>query len=556
MKKPNKPEVDPNLREKALERFKDKKTLSPHILSDVETQKLIHELEVHQIELEMQSEEVERARAEAEAAANKYTELYDFAPTAFFTLSKDGVILSTNFAGSALFLTERKHLIGSNFAFYIEQGNRLIFDNFIKQLYETKDRFHCDFYTATGEFSPVFVHATGTLSDDDDNCLVSLVDISYRREVELQLKENAQFLDETQVIAELGTFKLDIASNTWTTSLVLNRILGIPSSYPKTAQSWVALVHPDWQKSMGEYYINEVLGKKNKFDKVYKIIRHDDKAERWVREIAELTLSRSDKPVALIGTLQDITERQQEQEEIKRKNAELLKVITEKDKFFSIIAHDLKSPLHGLMNLSELMATASEKFTIQEFSEASLLLHESAKNMYALLSNLLEWAMLQRDLISFVPKELLLTELVAECIEIASSHANHKSIEIRNEITSSQVAFGDLRMITTVLRNLISNAIKFTERGGRVTLTSEPAGNNMIEIAISDSGIGIPESIIDKIFILGERTGIKGTDDEPSTGLGLILCKEFVETNGGKIWINSREGNGCTVHFTIPEYIR
>ncbi len=251
----------------------------------------------------------------------------------------------------------------------------------------------------------------------------------------------------------------------------------------------------------------------------------------------------------------DITERKRMEDEIIRTNLELQKANSEKDKFFSIIAHDLRSPFQGLLGLSEIMASDDQKWTLDEFSQFSKALHVSIVNLYKLLENLLEWAMFQKGAMDFIPVEFGLSEMFIASIDSINEKARQKRITICREINDIDKIFADEKMISTVIRNLLTNAVKFTEKGGKVTVRANETRDGMIEISVTDTGVGIPDDVIDKLFIVGEKVGTTGTDDEPSTGLGLILCKEFVEKHNGKIWVESKEGVGSTFFFTIPKVL-
>ena len=246
------------------------------------------------------------------------------------------------------------------------------------------------------------------------------------------------------------------------------------------------------------------------------------------------------------------TERRQAEKEIMVRNEQLIKLNAEKDKFFSIIAHDLKSPFTGFLNLTELMADNTEEFSQAEFIKNSKSLNEAARYLYKLLENLLEWAQMQRGSISFVPKEINLSDIISQNIVIINQRALQKGITIINEVPASEIVYADEKMIATVLRNLLSNAVKFTKRDGKVLVRSKKADNGMVEISVSDDGIGLSEKDIKRLFKIEEKVSSKGTEGEPSTGLGLLLCKEFVELNKGEISVESETGKGSTFSFTLP----
>ncbi|MHB8581413.1 MAG: sensor histidine kinase [Ignavibacteriaceae bacterium] len=247
-----------------------------------------------------------------------------------------------------------------------------------------------------------------------------------------------------------------------------------------------------------------------------------------------------------------VLERKIAEEEIKNQNKKLTLFNAEKDKFFSIIAHDLKSPFMGFINLTEIMADSKEEFSQAEFIEYSKSLNEAARHLYKLLENLLEWAQMQKGSISFSPKEFDLSSVVLQNIGITWQRALQKGITIINEVPAAEIVYADEKMIDTVLRNLISNAVKFTRKDGKVVISSNKINDDMVKISVSDTGVGIPEKDADKLFKIEGQLRSKGTEGEPSTGLGLVLCKEFVEKNGGKIWVESKENVGSTFYFTLP----
>lgn len=255
--------------------------------------------------------------------------------------------------------------------------------------------------------------------------------------------------------------------------------------------------------------------------------------------------------IGLVGIGRDITDRVRFTKEIQERNELLTKLNAEKDKFFSIIAHDLKSPFQGLLGLTELMADSSKSFSPAEFVEYSKSLNEASHKLYRLLENLLEWAQIQRGTIKFAPMNLDLAKIVSESIDIMYQRALQKKITIINEITTSQKVYSDEKMTETVLRNLLSNAVKFTRRGGKVIVKAESADRETVRVTVQDTGVGMPQSDIERLFKIEEKVSSEGTEGESSTGLGLLLCKEFVEMHGGKIFIESEEGRGSKFSFTL-----
>jgi signal transduction histidine kinase len=243
-------------------------------------------------------------------------------------------------------------------------------------------------------------------------------------------------------------------------------------------------------------------------------------------------------------------------EELKDKNDKLEELNATKNKLFSIIAHDLKSPFNSLLGISEQLAENHESFSDDELEKYLKIVKDGTVKTYNLLENLLTWAQSQTDRIKFEPKNTDIHELGNTIISLVAESAKNKNIRINSEIPKNTVVFADVNMLNTVIRNLINNAIKFTPEGGNIILKSQIIINNdnreYIQISIQDRGVGIKPEIITKIFSISESITTKGTNNETGTGLGLIVCKEFVERHGGKIWVESEINKGSEFLFTIP----
>jgi signal transduction histidine kinase len=236
---------------------------------------------------------------------------------------------------------------------------------------------------------------------------------------------------------------------------------------------------------------------------------------------------------------------------IENQKEELTKLNATKDKFFSIIAHDLRNPLGNFMNMTELLSTNYNEMTETSRLEFLDLMKESSKNIYLLLDNLLEWSRSQRGILPFNPFEFDILRIVNDTIELLQISIESKNIRIENNIVSSFI-LADPNMIKTVIRNLISNSIKFSPENGIISINSAET-DGFVQISVKDSGIGISQDIIEKLFRIDQNVTTLGTSKEKGTGLGLILSREFIEKHGGKIWVESEVGKGSTFSFTIPK---
>lgn len=237
---------------------------------------------------------------------------------------------------------------------------------------------------------------------------------------------------------------------------------------------------------------------------------------------------------------------------IRQKNLELKETNAAKDKFFAIIAHDLRGPIGNLASFLEHINDAFNELSPKELKEILLSLYKSAENVSVLLENLLIWAQSQLNKIEFRPTELILTDVMQNSIKGLMQTADNKQIDIKLEFNDQISVMADQNMVQTIIRNLLSNAIKFTHRGGSVVIRTDLMNTNFALISITDNGVGIEQSALSKIFDLNNKFHTKGTENEMSTGLGLILVKDFVEKNKGTINIESQKGKGTVVSFTLP----
>jgi PAS domain S-box-containing protein len=258
------------------------------------------------------------------------------------------------------------------------------------------------------------------------------------------------------------------------------------------------------------------------------------------------------KIIGIVGVGRDITERKLAEEEIRLKNELLQTINAEKDKFFSILAHDLKGPLSAFLGATQILAEEIQSMSLEEIKEITVSMKESAANIYGLLENLLEWSRLKRGMMDFSPEAFNVKQKISACTEVLSESARKKEIKINYSLPEDLTIYADSHMFETIVRNLVSNAIKFTPKSGKISVSASATPDNSVEIRICDTGIGMSQELINKLFLLNEKTSRAGTEGEPSTGLGLLLCKEFIEKHGGKILVESEEGKGSTFSFTVP----
>lgn len=239
-------------------------------------------------------------------------------------------------------------------------------------------------------------------------------------------------------------------------------------------------------------------------------------------------------------------------QQLKETQTELKQTIASKDKFFSIIAHDLRGPFSGFLGLSELLADEYEMLAKEEISQIATSLNKAAKKLFSFLENLLDWSRSQMGRMEFNPCTLELRDTVERYIGLMQDTANEKNIAIFNDVPEKTTCYADLNMLGTILRNLLSNAIKFTSNGGAVRVGIEDKSDEFYTVFVSDNGIGIHPDNLKNIFRIDTKYSTPGTNKEAGTGLGLILCRELVEIHKGKIEVFSEQNKGTKFSFSIP----
>jgi PAS domain S-box-containing protein len=259
----------------------------------------------------------------------------------------------------------------------------------------------------------------------------------------------------------------------------------------------------------------------------------------------------NNKIMSLLIVSRDITEKKKAEEQLKKNAKDLKELNATKDKFFGIIAHDLRNPFSSLLGASEILSTNVRQYDIDSIETFSRLSYDAAKSCYALLENLLEWSRAQTGNLKYNPQEVKIGELIDENLSVLRTMALNKKITLTSKIAEDYSIYADRDMLKAILRNLLNNALKFTCVSGEVSVNATKENNNIM-ITVKDNGIGIPKKDIDKLFRIDIKYSKIGTSEERGTGLGLLLCKEFIEQHGGKIWVESTEGEGSEFKFTIP----
>jgi PAS domain S-box-containing protein len=376
-------------------------------------------------------------------------------------------------------------------------------------------------------------------------------DITDRKKLEEEVKLVSARLAMAANSGGVGVWDHDLVNNIllWNDQMFV--LYGIrESDFSGVHQAWRKGLHPDDIDRFDQEMEMAIRGEKE-FDTEFRVVWPDGSIHA-IRALASVQRDNSGKSVRMIGTKWDISEQKRRELEIKLQNEELQKVNLEKDKFFSIIAHDLRGPLGNFMGMTDILTDESIDLREDERKKMMAGLSLSARNTFTLLGNLLEWAQMAQGLTDFKPQKLELTKVITECIAVLEESAKGKAIQLFVQIVDEPIVFADKNMLQSVIRNLISNAIKFTPTGGEISISTESSANNMTVIFVRDTGIGMTDEMLNNLFRIDANTKRPGTNGEKSTGLGLLLCKEFVGKLGGKITVESEPNKGTVFSFNIP----
>ncbi len=311
---------------------------------------------------------------------------------------------------------------------------------------------------------------------------------------------------------------------------------------PVTVDTWMSKIHPDDKESVSKNW-QKLFNNPRKFEVEFRILVQ--RAIRWIRISGFVVEGTEEIPRHITGSMIDITAEKAFSEKLKEAN-------DTKDRFFSVIAHDLRSPFTSILGFSRLLNEEYDDFSDDERRMMIRQILNSTETTFQLLDNLLTWAKTQLGRISYSPEVFEIAPLLLESINLSLPQARIKGISLKLLNIEKASVYADVNMIRTVIRNLLSNSIKFSYEGSTVTVDAV-IQQNKVQICIADKGTGIEPNTLAALFSINEQIrSTKGTANEKGTGLGLILCKEFIEKNGGTISVESKQGEGSKFCFTIP----
>jgi len=321
--------------------------------------------------------------------------------------------------------------------------------------------------------------------------------------------------------------------------------------YKEAYETILKIIHPEDFKKFNEDYIPR-LRNLEEIKAEYRIMSKSGET-RWILDHIK-PFVKPDEPDVIyqIGAVTDITEKKKYENEILESREKLKEIIDQKDRLFSIIAHDLKGPISAFVGMSKMFSENLNELTLTELQEYTENMHKSASHILELLENLLEWSRVQRGKKQFNPERLNIRLVLKNVADLLINSYKLKEVALNLEIENDAYVFADLQMLNTIFRNLISNALKFSFRGEKVEVRLSEFENKYI-VSIKDYGIGMDDELKSKLFNPTEKVSRTGTEEESSTGLGLLLCKEFIDYHKGRIWVESQPNLGSTFFVELEK---
>jgi len=492
----------------------------------------------------------------SESSADNYLDklhlLIDLYPSGLFLLNDAALLYDINKIGQAFIGRRKEEILGRNFSELVDERDREQFRKTLQKASETSEPQSTELRIKGADnnyFHSLAMIRSELLPDLRKKFFVlALIDFTSQK-----MKE--EFNKESEIrfenMANTAPVMLWIADREGLFSFVNKVWLDYSGKQigDQLGMNWLKDVYSEDLENLLNGY-RDAFESRESFTFEFRLKGKNNKYE-WMIIRGTPRLSSENIFMGFIGSCTNINAQKEFEEKIQKVNANLTEINAAKDKFFSIISHDLRGPLGGLVEILGILTDTSDPLDEAEKQEIIIEATNSAKQTFALAENLLEWSRIQTGKIPFKPEKIELFSMISNLESLYNQNLKNKGIEFKAEISPGISVFADVKITETILRNLISNAIKFTKQGGTISITSE-VNENFVVIKVTDTGVGMDAKNLAKLFRTDVSHSTKGTAKETGTGLGLILCKELVEKQGGKIGVESKKDQGSTFYFTLP----
>lgn len=515
------------------------------------------ELRTHQIELELQNEELKQTQYDLVISRKKYQKLYEEAPVGYILTDNDNIIRELNKKAAKLLRQSANNLLNKDLSTFVASEYQDEFYFHFKKVNE-ENRTSTSHIRFSIDDQLTIVRISSSLSSDSsgNNYINSTIeDITEKVKAEEQIKLSEELFKGAFDLSAIGMLLVSPKGK----FLKVNKAFQDMLDYKEEELlelSFPDITHPD---DFGATVDHTNMIKKDSSFFVEKRYRKRSGEYVWCQLSTSVIPDEKGDVRFFISNVQDLTERKENENKVQEyltqledSENKLKELNASKDRFFSIIASDLRNSLNNFMMLTDEFSLGIKNLTLMQMQEKSKNMHETSQKLVKVLENLLDWARSQTGSLKYTPSEYDLYEFALNNILYFKEDAKSKKIIFKNHIPMDTIVKVDYKMIDTIFRNLLSNAIKFTLGGGNIDILMTE-NHNEYRVSVKDDGIGISEERQNKLFKIGEKIKNEPDFDQPGTGLGLILCKEFISLHKGAISIESKPGEGSAFSFTIPK---
>lgn len=548
------------IRQKAEELHRIKESKHSAKLSEVETLKLIHELEVHQIELEMQKEELMLAKDEVENALQKYSDLYDFAPTSYFTLTNSGKVLDLNLAGSQLLQKRRSKLINSQFGFFVTDDSKPVFNQFLERVFRVNTKEYCEVELLLDDATIINVYLAGILSGNKEQALISILNITKLKKTKSALRESEERYQDLLNNLDVGIIVHDKEGLTTYSNPKASELMGLKMEQIMRANTFNPLceiIKDDLEiLSVENYPIHQIISTKKPVKNFITGIKKSEHSDtKWFLLNGFPVMNSSGEITEVVISFIEITTLKKLEIELTKSKEQAEAANKAKSSFLTNMSHEIRTPLNGIIGFVDLLMRTNLDENQKEYMNT---VNESATILIELINDILDFSKIESGKLELNIMEINLYELTHHVIDIFKYHAELNNIDliINFEEDVPNYVFADSIRLKQILVNLIGNAIKFTKVGFvRLDISSEiilgDEDRSTLHFSVKDSGIGIKQENQEKVFqsFIQEDSSI--TRKFGGTGLGLAISNQLLGLMNSELKLKSKFGHGSEFYFKV-----